>query len=154
MNMCQAFLAWVNLDLVPKQEVQLLWNVIPRLERCIIRYPEREIELSKFMYEVIIWFDQLFMTELMTEEHAIAVVSQHVIGPSFLKEILLNEKFDVSNVDEVFHGCKDTRTSLEEEKIYLKIGSRRSHEHTILAYFSALSRKGEASNSRDNEISH
>ncbi len=114
----QLHMAWVNVDLVPKQEVQMLWNVIPRLERCIMRYPEREIELSKFMYEVIVWLDQLFMTEVMSEEHAIAVVSQHVIGPSFLKEILLHEKFDATNVDEVFTAVR-TLAHLWKKRKYI-----------------------------------
>lgn len=98
----QLHMAWMNLDLVPKQEVQMLWNVVPRLERCLLLYPEKEVELSRFMYDVIVWFDQLFMTELMSGEHAIAMVSQHVIAPSFLVDIQLSRTTTTSGVDDVF----------------------------------------------------
>lgn len=97
---------WENLDLVPKQEMQLLWNVIPRLERDLLLYPEKKGELLQFMYKIFVWFDQLFMTEVMSEEHAIAVLSQHVIGPSFLKEALLGEKIDSTSIDDVFIAVK------------------------------------------------
>ena len=95
--------AWLDKDLIPKHEVRLLWNVFPRLEQCLLLYPEKEAELTDFMSKLNVWLDQIFTTpEVMSEEHAIAVVSQHVIGPSFLVGILLSRKITSSEVDDVF----------------------------------------------------
>ena len=44
--------AWEKKDLVPKQDVGLLWNVgngVPRLEKCLLLYPQRAGEISKFL---------------------------------------------------------------------------------------------------------
>jgi hypothetical protein len=98
----QLHLAWLNEDLVSKQEVRLLWNVYPRLEKSLALYPEREREITEFMSKVIRWMEQLFMTPQVSEEYAIAVISQHVIGPSFLANALLGREITASAVDETF----------------------------------------------------
>ena len=98
----QLHAAWENSDLVPKQEMQLLWNAISRLEKCSSLYLKEDAAVADFMDELSVWLDQLFTTKEMSEEHAIAVVSQHIIGPSFLREILLGEKVTFSAIDNVF----------------------------------------------------
>lgn len=95
-------LAWLNEALVSKQEVRLLWNVYPRLEKSLVLYPEREREITEIMSKFIIWTEQLFMTPQVPEEYAIAVVSQHIIGPSFLANALLGREITASAVDETF----------------------------------------------------
>src|SRR6266568_6791693 len=48
--------AWKEKELVPKHAVRLFWNVIPRIEKCILLYPQRTVELSKLMGDLIKWF--------------------------------------------------------------------------------------------------
>jgi|SRR5579859_1455970 len=73
-------LAWKGKELVPKHAVRLFWNVIPRLEKCILLYPHRTDEVSKLMSDLIGWFDGVFSSSLMSEEDAIVLVTQHMIG--------------------------------------------------------------------------
>ena len=126
-------IAWENSESVLKQEVRLLWNVIPRLEHALLFYPE-EAELTKFMREVIVWLDELFMTEVMSEEHAIAVVSQHVIGPSFLKGILLCEKIDSTSAYDVFTAVETLARVWKSRKHIPKLaaGALISTQSTII----------------------
>lgn len=94
--------AWMHRDLISKREAGLLWNVLPRLEQYMLLYPHREAEIRDFMFKLNVWFDQLFMTQEMSEEQAIAVISQHIIGPSFLAEVLLGETIKPAAIEEVF----------------------------------------------------
>lgn len=111
-------LAWVDEALVSKQEVRLLWNVYPRLEKCLALYPEREREITEFMSKVIRWMEQLFMTPQISEEYAIAVISQHVIGPSFLANALLGREITASAIDETFMAVK-ALAGIWEKKEYI-----------------------------------
>jgi hypothetical protein len=94
--------AWSHTELIAKQEASLLWNVIPRLEQGLLQYPHQEAEIRDLMFKLSVWFDQMFMTQDMSEEQAIAVISQHIIGPSFLAEVLHGEAIKSAGIEEVF----------------------------------------------------
>lgn len=85
-------LAWEDMKLVPKKEVQLLWNVLPRLEKCLLLYPYRKVEIGNLIARLSERLDALFSSSKMSEEHAIALVCQHLVGvPSFMIELRLGE---------------------------------------------------------------
>lgn len=98
--------AWLEKDLVPKQDVQFLWNVFPRLEKCLILYPQRYEEINNFIANVSMWIERIFTTSPMSEEQAIAVVSQHIIGPSFLVDLLLANTVNEASIDELFFAVQ------------------------------------------------
>ena len=78
---------WTEQDLLPKQNVRLLWNVLPRLEKSLATHPERKEEIENVIFKLSEWLAFLFSTPVMSEENAIAVVSQHVIAPSFFTDL-------------------------------------------------------------------
>ncbi|MBA2680158.1 MAG: hypothetical protein H0U76_17400 [Ktedonobacteraceae bacterium] len=77
----------------------------PAFRKSLSLYPEKEAEISHFIMKLSSLLAGLFSTETMSEENAIAVVSQHVIGPSFV----LGLRFGGIH-DEAF---KELRTALE-----------------------------------------
>ena len=78
---------WAEQNLLPKQDVQVLWNVLPRLEKSVVDHPEQKEEIENVILKISEWLAFLFSTSVMSEENAIVVVSQHVIGPSFAVEL-------------------------------------------------------------------
>jgi hypothetical protein len=74
-------IAWQEQDLVPKHDVQLLWNVVPRLEKCLFLYPEQESEISSFLMNVSEWIEAIFSGPQLSEEDAITLFCQHIFGP-------------------------------------------------------------------------
>lgn len=80
-------MTWEKQNLVPKQDVRLLWGVLPRLEECLRLYPDRELEIRNLYMQIGQWIDEVFAIPTMSEETAIAVVSQHILGPSFVMEL-------------------------------------------------------------------
>src|SRR5579859_253283 len=74
---------WVAEDLISKEQVRLLWNVSPRLEKCLLLSPQREAEIYNLIATLGMWIERIFTTPTMSEEQAIAIISQHIIGPSF-----------------------------------------------------------------------
>lgn len=92
---------WTEKDLLPKQDVQLLWNVLPRLEKSLVYHPEQRKEIENIISQISEWFAFLFSTPVMSEENAIVVVSQHVIGPSFVTALRFGT-IDEEALDELF----------------------------------------------------
>lgn len=120
-------MAWKEQPLVPKQAVQIVRTAskaIPRLNRCMLRYPEREAELSRFVMEAEQWIEAVFLPLPMSEESAISLVCQHILGmPSFNVQLYLGE-IDNNAVQELFSALhvlaqlwKD-RTEISKSAVY------------------------------------
>lgn len=78
---------WENQQLISKQEALMLWNVFPRLEACLNSLVVTNEEIVQFVTRLEGLIDQLFTASVMSEEAAVAVLSQNVLGPSFLIEV-------------------------------------------------------------------
>src|SRR5579883_236350 len=111
--------AWENENLVPKQVVQLFWRVFPRIESCLHLYPDKRDEISAFLVKLSTWLEIPFTTPTtMSEDHAIAVVGQHLIGPSFLVEVLHFGTIDEHAVEELFFAI-NTLSEVWSQRTYI-----------------------------------
>ncbi|HJT59620.1 MAG TPA: hypothetical protein VJ761_24135 [Ktedonobacteraceae bacterium] len=96
--------AWKEQMLVPKHAVQIVRaasKTLPRLNRCMLLHPERKTEISRLVMEVDKWIEAVFLSP-MSEESAISLVCQHLLGtPSFNVQLYLGE-IDNNAVQELF----------------------------------------------------
>src|SRR5579884_1858830 len=105
--------------LVPKQVVQLFWRVFPRIESCLHLYPDKRDEISAFLVKLSTWLEIPFTTPTsMSEDHAIAVVGQHLIGPSFLVEVLHFGNIDEHALEELFFAI-DTLSRVWSQRAFI-----------------------------------
>jgi len=77
---------WKTQHTIPRQKVALLWSIFPRLEKAIQRDRQREQALRFWRAQLTAWLHAVFASPSppMSEEEAIAVVFQHMVGgPSF-----------------------------------------------------------------------
>lgn len=110
---------WKNQSLVPRHIVGLLWNVIPRLEACRSLSPQRQTEIHQVIASLSPLLEIPFVTApTMSEEQAMALVSQHVIGPSFILEVLHAGRID-ENALEDFLMAVDTLAQTWRQKDYI-----------------------------------
>jgi hypothetical protein len=111
-------LAWQEQDLVPKQDVRLLWNVVPRLEKCLSLYPERTTEMSSFLMQVSQWIEAVFSTPLLSEEGAVVLLCQHIFGtPPFCVDLYLGN-INEDALSELFVAL-DTLADAWKKKAYI-----------------------------------
>ncbi len=82
-------LAWQDETLIPKRDVQFLWNNISfsTLANSMFLYPQKAREIRHLVLNLSRWMYRLF--SLPTEEKAIATIRHHLINgaPSFVAQI-------------------------------------------------------------------
>ncbi len=74
---------WIDKKEIPKDVARALLDVLPRLEKCLTLYPQKKEDIVEIIEKIGFWIEKIFSTPQMTEEQAITIVSQHVIGLSF-----------------------------------------------------------------------
>jgi hypothetical protein len=85
--------AWQEQERVPKQAVQLVRhasNAIPRLEQRMQLYPQRQAELVRLLEQVSEWTEKVFSLPSLSEEAALVLVYEHLLGTRpFNTELIL-----------------------------------------------------------------
>jgi hypothetical protein len=112
---------WRNVSVIPKSIVKILYDVCPRLERCMRIYPEREDELHNLYYQFCQWIDKIFAENPLSEEAAIMIVHQQIAG---LRPIALElrERCEMNEVDvslDVFYMALDRLAEIWKSKEYI-----------------------------------
>jgi hypothetical protein len=91
---------WRSLTAIPKNIAKLFFNVFPRLEKCIELYPSNKENLENLYSKFIHWVDALFAEEPLSEEAAIAIVSQQIVGLEPLAlQIRFRHQIDENSLD-------------------------------------------------------
>ncbi len=110
---------WVKVSVVPKHVVQLFFPIFGRLEECIRRYPQREAELRRLYFLFAQWVDSLFAEEPLSEEAAVAIVSQQISGLRPLAlDLRLGQGIDEAPLD-LFLTALDTLNVAWRSKEYV-----------------------------------
>jgi hypothetical protein len=110
---------WVKVSVVPKHVVQLFFPIFGRLEEYIRRYPQREAELRRLYFLFAQWVDTLFAEEPLSEEAAIAIVSQQIGGLRPLAlDLRLGQGIDEASLD-LFLTALDTLNITWKSKEYV-----------------------------------
>ena len=71
---------WKNVSIVPKDIINLFNNIFYRLTSIISIYPQREVEIHTLYGQFTSWMDTIFAEEPLSEEAAIAIVTQQILG--------------------------------------------------------------------------